>query len=236
MGFAELTGKAKQRFPLKSPLTYTDCVYYRFTIEKEQEDSEGRSYWEVVKEEKSTNYFYIEDDTGKILVDPLDAEAILPVDYQHVDATGGGEIRYTEWYIQPDEQVYVLGTVRKFKDAVLDRKKKLRERLRSLKKDKEKLKQFDVDKNGQISIEEWDKAREQIEQGLFEEELKQPQKPEDDIVIAKGDTEKTFVISDKSEKEVRKELGIENIALIFIMGFCLLITMGISLLAKSCLP
>lgn len=232
MGLSELIGNTEQKFPLKSPLTHTDCVYYRFAIEEERRDFKGTRYWKVVNKGNSANYFYIKDDTGEILVDPLDAEVILPVDYEYVDTIGERRKRYTEWYIQPGEQVYVLGTVRKFKDAVLDRKEKLKERLRKLKEDKERLKQFDIDKDGQISIEEWDKAREQIEQELFEEELKQPQEPKDDIVIAKGDIEKTFIISDRSKKEVSKKIGIKSILLIFI-GFCLVVGMCASLLARS---
>lgn len=239
MGLSELMGKAKQSAiggPLKSPITHTDCVYYRFLIEKERRGYKGRRYWTVVNEGNSTNYFYIEDETGKILVDPLESEVILPKDYEYVDEEIVGissyRKRYTEWYIQPGEQVYVLGTVMKFKDDVLARKEKLIERLRQLKEDKEKLKKFDINKNGQISVEEWDKAREAIEQKLLEEELKQPSEPEDDIVIAKGDNEKTFIISDHSEKEVTKKIGIKSIYLI-LGGCCLIIGMFASLLART---
>ncbi|MDI6735416.1 MAG: hypothetical protein QME42_04345 [bacterium] len=36
MGFAEIKGKARQKIPLKSPLTSADCVYYKFLVEKER--------------------------------------------------------------------------------------------------------------------------------------------------------------------------------------------------------
>ncbi len=235
MGLSELKGKAKQKSPLRSLLTHKDCVYYRFLIEKEERRGRSSS-WKTVSEGSSTDYFYIEDETGRLLVDPLDAEIILPLDYQYIDTIGKflftKRMRYTEWYIQPDEDIYVLGTVKKIKDDILSRKKKLRKQLRKLKEDKEKLKKLNIDKSSQISIEEWDKVEETIKQEIFGEELKQPPEPEDDIVIAKSDIEKIFIISDHSEKEITKKFGMKSVLLIF-GGCCLIIGMLISLLARA---
>ncbi|MDD5688161.1 MAG: GIDE domain-containing protein [Elusimicrobia bacterium] len=239
MGFSELSGVARQKFDLKSPLTNAVCVFYRFTIERKSVNKKNRRtwMWELIKEKTSTIYFYIEDETGQILVDPMDAEAVLPVDYRYVETQGTltstpVELRYTEWYIEPGDKLYILGTVRKFKDAVGDRREKLTERLRQLKENKEKLKGFDTNKDGNIDAEEWDKARESVEQELVEEELKNPVVLEDDVVVAKGDVENTFFISDRSEKELTQKLFLKSI-LFGLGGTLLIIIILTSLLARS---
>jgi hypothetical protein len=194
--------------------------------------SKGRRYWEKINEGCSTNYFYVEDSTGKILVDPLDCEPILTRDYQNVDIDIGGKKRYTEWCLQPDELVYVLGNVRKFSENIDDRKLKLIDALQKLKQDKERLTKFDKDGDGQISQEEWDEARNKVEQELLEKEIKEPANTEDDIVIAKGDMEKTFIIADRDEHEVIKQFSISSI-LATSGGIAIIITMAVSLIARS---
>ncbi len=235
MGFVEIKGNARQKMPLKSPLTFADCVYYKFLVEKERTGSKGRRYWVTVNEGSSTEYFYLEDETGKILVDPLDAEIILPYDYRYIEGEFGlltaGRTRYTEWYITPGEEIYVLGNVKKFKDAFVERKKKLILKLQELKQNKEKLMEHDTNKDGKIDITEWDKAVEKIKQELFEEEISKTVNTEDDIVIAKGETEKTFIISDMTEKKLIKKMTTRGYLYIS-GGFCIIISMVLSLLAR----
>jgi hypothetical protein len=236
MGINEVTGFARERAPLKSPLSGASCVFYKFKMEKEVRRSKGGTYWQTVNEGCSANYFYIEDGTGKLLVDPLYAETMLLEDYENISgATGifsGNRMRYTEWYIAPGDYVYILGTVRKFKDMVQDRKDRLIEKLRKLKEDRERLlKEFDADKDGQISAEEWDRARSAMEQELLEEEQKNPPAIEDDIVIAKGDAEKTFILSDRDETDVTHKLGWWSFGSTA-LGFLLVIVMAVSILAR----
>ncbi|MCX5782210.1 MAG: GIDE domain-containing protein [Elusimicrobia bacterium] len=202
MGIAEIVGLARLKYPLKSPLTYTECAYYRYLIERENTDSKGRKYWVKEEEGSSSSYFYIEDTTGKILVDPLNAEIMLIRDYQNIESHRFARKRYTEWTICSGDYVYVLGTVKKFKNMFEERKIKLNEKLQALKQDAKKMKEFDKDGDGEISIDEWDNARAKAEIELLEEELNKPKENEDDIVIGKGDFEKTFIISDRDEKEV----------------------------------
>ncbi|MFH1563900.1 MAG: GIDE domain-containing protein [Nitrospirota bacterium] len=237
MGFGEVKGTARQKMPLQSRLTHTECVYYKFLIEEERRDSKGRSSWVTVDEGSSTEYFYIEDETGKILVDPLDAEVILPYDYRQIGLDDGGLLmnrrkRYTEWYITPGEEIYVLGNVQKFKDALAGRKEKLILKLQELKQNKEKLMQYDTNKDERIDITEWDIAVEKTKQELFEEEIKKTGDMEDDIVITKGEIEKTFIISDMSEKRLVRKMAIQGYLCIS-SGFCIIIIITTSLLARS---
>lgn len=233
MGISELVGLAKEKYPLKSRITAANCVFYKYLIEQETKDSKGNKHWSKVSEGNSANYFYLEDNTGKILVDPLNAETVLVKDYEFIDMKNGCRVRYSEWYIQPGDYVYILGTIRKFKDNIQDRKDRLIEKLRKLKEDKNKLNQFDADGDGQISVDEWDKAKEKIEEELLKEDLTKTQElAQDDIVIAKGTEEDTFIISDRDEDEVKKKLLTRG-ALSTAAGLIIIVLMLISLFSRA---
>jgi hypothetical protein len=207
-------------------------VCYRFKIEEERADSKGRKYWATVKEGGSAEYFYVEDATGKMLIDPLNAELLLAQDYQQINGSlFQRRTRHTEWFLRPGDYVYLLGTVKKFRDAALQRRDTLNERLRALKADTARLTAFDTNKDGQISAEEWDAARRQTEQALLEEELRRPPDDTDDLVIAKGTGEQTFVIADRDERDVAGNFMMKS-AFSSIGGIALTLLMFASMLAR----
>jgi len=231
MGATELKGKAVKKYDLTSRLCRAVCVYFRFLIEREVKDSKGRTHWEIVDQGASTNYFYLEDETGKILIDPMGAEDVMDPDYRVTDRQNGRLMRYTEWYIKPGDSIFAFGTVRKFKDNIVDRKEKLTQKLRELKTNKEKLMQFDADRDGQLSVEEWDAAVKSAEEDLLGEELAHQPSIEDDIVMALGEAEKTFIISDKSENEISKKLLLTSAAFVIIGGI-IVVGITVSLVAR----
>jgi hypothetical protein len=233
LGFAELKGVAAPKCLLRSRVTLAECVFFRFVIEKEKRGARGRRYWDVVDEGCSTNYFYIDDGTGRMLVDPLNAELVLSVDYRHEETKDGSRMRYTEWYLRPGDPAYVLGTVRPFRDAVQDRADRLREKLRELKAASARLAQFDTSKNGQIDADEWDRARAATEQALLEEELQNNAPADgDDVMIAKGEAETTMLIADCAEREVTRKLLLQSMGFV-IGGGALVMAMTASLLARA---
>ncbi|MDO9391765.1 MAG: GIDE domain-containing protein [bacterium] len=244
MGLAEVQGKAAPYVWLKSPLTLTECLYYKFLVEKYEQEGKN-SRWKVVNEGSSTHFFYVEDETGKILVDPVDAELHLASDYKytgtdiissgkaHTYSTpsifGGQRMRYTEWYIVPNDTVYAIGTVKKWKSAFDDHKFKVAEKLKAIKEDKERLKKFDLDGNGQIDCDEWEMARQQAEQDLLKEQLEKPQQMEDDVVISRDPSNNIMIISDQDERQVIKNKTIQA-GLSFVSGGGLIVWMAYLLL------
>lgn len=135
MGHVEVYGKAvpiKDKI-LKSPFSSSDCVYYKFTIE-EYRRSNKNSHWVTIKSGEEGNHFYLKDDTGKVLIDPNKAEVDIPADMVYRSGIGheppkpvmsflkksnlthesfigfNKTMRYTEYYIAPDDRIYVLGT------------------------------------------------------------------------------------------------------------------------------
>jgi len=230
MGICEIIGLAKEKFPLKSPLTFTECVYYRFLIEEERSGSKGRTYWATVSSGSSILPFYVEDETGKMLVDPAGAEVILPADFRNTEGFFPRK-RYTEWYICQCEAIYVLGTVGKAADSDEIHKAKLTERLKEIKQHKGMLEIFDADKNGQLDAKEWDAAVAKVEEILNEEEPG-GWRIEDDVVISAGAAGVEYIISDHSEKELIGRFELAAYGSIF-FGFTVVIVMLISLLTRA---
>jgi hypothetical protein len=228
LGLVELTGQAKKTRIFNAPLSGTECLFYRYTVERYQ--SSGRSgKWVVIAKGDSTYCpFCLDDGTGKIMVFPCDAELIMPVKYQYQTGLGRGlpdnlvnfmesnglsyrtflgnySLRFKEWFILPDEPVYVLGTAEKTNDCLSDHKEKLAIRLERLKGDPKAMAEVDSNKDGTISNEEWDQAVAKVEEKLLDEELTSGAQDEaTDVAIRKGDNKQAFIISDEDQAQITK--------------------------------
>lgn len=215
MGLVEVSGRAQPKALLKSPITATDCVYYKFLVERRER--RGKSdQWVTVSQGASTNYFYVDDGTGRILVDPVEADIHLSQDYRYSDAVSAGNtlgllfnvgtfsqrMRYTEWYIIPGDLVYVMGTVTRWRNDQQERQFALAERLKELKADRERMKEFDRDGDGVIDADEWEAARQRAEQDILRQELDNPRDETDDLVVARDPMNHLMIISDQSEKQL----------------------------------
>ena len=74
MGLVEVHGKAKGEQRVISPVSHTPCYYYKVAIERWEKDSKGRGSWHNYKSDFSGVRFYLEDETGHVLVDAQGAE------------------------------------------------------------------------------------------------------------------------------------------------------------------
>ena len=69
LGRVELHGRAQEKAELRAPFTGRACVYYRYTLE-ELVRSGNRNRWRQIESGDSAAWpFYLEDDTGRVLVD-----------------------------------------------------------------------------------------------------------------------------------------------------------------------
>jgi len=252
MGLVELQGKAQQWiYSLKGPLTGRSCVFYKYLIERYERRGKNSSWVKVADGGSYDNLFHLDDGTGKVLVNPKRAELNLDKpDFSFESGLFGGDIpsnlvrfldhndikyqtwfgkqrmRFREWDICPNDQVYVLGTVNKNESFVSDFKIKLNERLRELKAKPEEMKKFDADGDGIVSVYEWEQAVAKMKEEMLEEQLKQPaQLQETNFVIDKGQEETIFIISEKSEKDLLQHLNWQ----------CLAEIIGGALLASGCI-
>jgi hypothetical protein len=112
-------------------------------------------------------------------------------------------LRFREWYITQDEPVYVMGTAKKADDRPAGNRQKLIARLEGLRNSPEKMRQADINKDGDISEDEWNHAVSRVEQQILEEELASaPAGDRVDVVIGKDDGGNVFIVSDASQKEL----------------------------------
>ena len=254
LGLVELCGKAEKATHLSSPLTKTECVLYKYLVEEYRRRGKSSEWVTIASGDSFYAPFWINDATARIMVFPLRAELILPVDYKFT--TGLGKkipaflqefmdthgisygswlfrrtLRFREWFIRPGENVYVLGTAKKTEAPQKDRNSELIGRLERLKADEQKMKEIDLNKDGQVSLEEWDKAVVKVEQELLQEEIKSSAADNPlDVVMGRGDTETVFIISDHSEKDLTKKLARECLLGIFGGAALSLILLGYLLL------
>jgi len=136
MGLAEIYGNAVpyQKKILKSPFNGKDCVYYRYSIEEYRRSGKS-SHWVTVKKGSSNEHFCLEDDTGRVLVDLEGANIEISKDFEFtnslslfgknkpfpssissfltnnkLDMYRSRTTRYSEYVIEPDDGLYILGT------------------------------------------------------------------------------------------------------------------------------
>ncbi len=211
MGQVEVHGRARQKYPLRSPYTYTNCVHYSYRVYEER--WRGNRYRWVLKEwgDSGNIPFYIEDDTGRVLVLPEEA-VIKAGDREVVWGDGifgahtrsyGTKRRVVEQFIPEGRYLYVMGFARRTKARERIKKERLIARLRSLKKDPRLLRDYDIDGDGRISEDEWDRARRDVE----EEILLDGSTAEDAIAIGEHPTGGLFYIADRQEDVIISSLA-----------------------------
>ena len=133
MGLVEINGLAKGPYVINSPLKQLSCYYYR-SIAWEYQQRGKNSEWVKVAEESLHVPFYMDDGSGKLLVDPTGAEMDLHCDmheeYNRSVLLSGPEmpgqvygflsrhgvdssrrIKVEECCISPNNPLFILGTL-----------------------------------------------------------------------------------------------------------------------------
>lgn len=156
-GYVELLGKGLPLAgaPVLSPLTSRPCLWFRFRIERRQNDK-----WVHEDSGESDASFILDDGSGQCLVDPEGAE-ILPVRHERWTAR---DRRYNEWRLLERDPVHVIGhfVTKGSLDLRLDHAEDVKALLAEWKKDPPQLlSRFDLDGNGELDMREWELARRQ---------------------------------------------------------------------------
>jgi hypothetical protein len=133
MGLVEISGLATGPYVLTSPLKQAPCYYYR-ALAWEWKQGGKNSEWVKVAEETLHVPFYLDDHTGKLLVDPRGAEMDLHCDlhqqYKCYGLLPGREmpgpvsaflarhganptktVKVEEYSIKPKDFLFALGTL-----------------------------------------------------------------------------------------------------------------------------
>jgi hypothetical protein len=181
-GYVELMGKIKfsQNQMLKSP-SGESCVWYRLTrYEQKQRANTTRNFFDLLSDdfnafvwfvfgiadhnwyekdvEESDLSFLIEDGTGECTVKPKYADFFTKTKrtlFQGLDT------KFEEELLLHGEKVYVLGEFKSFgASKVVDAEKEAAILLAEWKVDKDTFhSRFDTNKNGEIELDEWERAR-----------------------------------------------------------------------------
>ncbi len=228
MGPVEVAGKAASYTPLKTPYSMVDCVWFSFVVQEYREhfSTYGRrgAFVTVASGNSEDIPFYVEDDTGKVLVDPRGAVVEVKCrEVTHRSPPGSGRrglgvsagyTRITETYIPWQYPVYVMGVAQHHKESTDSGRAEYLQRLRELKQSPEKLARLDLNQDGRIDPEEWERARAAVEREMLLEKLRSPQS-EEVVYIGKGESGELFMISDRSEHELVRSLKIRTVLGIF---------------------
>jgi hypothetical protein len=189
MGMVEVKGKAIRRYALVSPMAHIPCVYYRLTRYKRDKNNQ----WKKVGVTKSSRAsFLLEDETGRIEIDPARCRVTAGTKQEgHEGNTGfilsnNAEEKWVENIIVEGALIYVLGFAASRPKTGPSRHDRKIEALRDLKSDPQLLQRYDQDGDGKIDADEWEAARQDIDERLTRESLLQRQKrrkQEEQIVI-----------------------------------------------------
>ncbi|MCL6566510.1 MAG: E3 ubiquitin ligase family protein [Acidobacteriia bacterium] len=87
MGLVEVAGRAAGNTTVPSGIGQVPCYCSQIMIERYERRGKS-SRWVTVHKENLGIPFYVEDDTGRVKVDPTGAELDLPVDIQYTTESG----------------------------------------------------------------------------------------------------------------------------------------------------
>ena len=187
-GYVELEGLGKLMDgpPIIAKLSGLPCVWFRYKIEELVTTTTGRTNnkrWETIGKGESVETFWLQDDTGRVVVDPEGAE-VTP---RHKDSwrsgapiggiahpeyirsflasgAGGRSYRFTEERINSGERLYALGQLKNISSytSMPTVDEEVRALLGEWKRDQPALRQkFDLNHDGKIDQTEWMLARAQ---------------------------------------------------------------------------
>ena len=224
MGLAEVHGKADTLEPIKAPLSGKDCLYWQVYFRGITKATKGKDAPEVfsIGEYASDSGFYIQDDTGRILVDPkglsfekISADFVYSaVKVDRLELSKMREVKY-------GRLKFYVATFRSFK--LQKEKKGIIERNPPPESLKRFCGQYNInleslsEKFMNVIVTEYylPKSKETYIMGTVMEEPKSP----NNKVLRKGTYVDFFYMSDKHEKEVVENMGKDSSRLIVWGGF-----------------
>jgi hypothetical protein len=161
-GYVELVGRGVPLggLPVLSPLTGLPCLWYRYRVERRQD-----SKWIPDGSGESDASFIIDDGTGQCVVDPEGAEMLVA----RRDTWTRADRRYTQWLLVRNDAIYALGEfiTKGSVDIDHNRDEDVKALLAEWKQDRQRLmERFDLDKNGELDMREWELARRQAKREI----------------------------------------------------------------------
>ncbi len=176
MGLVELQGRAVRKYALVSPVSQLPCVYYR--LRKYRRDSKNN--WRLSHSTDSGHVpFYLEDDTGKVTIDPRGASVSARERQESYGdratslfgTIGSSDEKWVEEVVSEGARLFILGEAGESRRTRIPLRARVTKALQELKRNPEALQQYDRNGDGLICETEWEQARSTIEQHVLEQSL-----------------------------------------------------------------
>ncbi len=243
-GYVELVGHGHliEEQPITSPLSGDTCLWYEYQVEKQEINLMNlliRDVWRTVRREASDSLFLIKDETGQCIIDPEGASVTVKDDYvwygsampSHRSPVArkisegsnfNNQYRYTERLLYPGDRLYAIGLYETIGGAgtTLDVNADVRDLLREWKKDTETLmKRFDTNKDGKLSMQEWQKVREAAYQEAKKKYGERKKMPPINRIGKTNDSRRPFILSAVEQNTLTRELHLHS--MLWLILFCL---------------
>lgn len=108
MGLAEVKGKLISIKEMMAPIENVSCIGYEYKIESISRDKDGKESYSTISSEIVCNRFYIEDETGKIEVNPEQLDFVW-IELNKRYESGGR--RYSQYIIKANDEMLLIGKV-----------------------------------------------------------------------------------------------------------------------------
>ncbi|MGE4543279.1 MAG: GIDE domain-containing protein [Pedobacter sp.] len=176
MGLVELQGRAVRKYALVSPVGQLPCVFYR--LRKYRRDSKNN--WRLSHSTDSSHVpFYLEDETGKVTIDPRGAsvsarerqESYGDRSTSLFGSIGSSDEKWVEEVVSEGAQLFILGQAGASQQARIPLRERVTKTLQELKRNPAALQHYDRNGDGHICETEWEHARSSIEQQVLQQSL-----------------------------------------------------------------
>jgi hypothetical protein len=242
LGTVEVCGQAEMISEMLDPIYSQPCVFYDIEVTRHQ----GKRQVTVYKRTSNDNLFRVVDETGAAVVNPCGADLYFKSDIdtgiglfsnpdmavkQFVNALGYGSswsgVRVRAKILRPGDSLYVLGhassapTGMRLKDSVIrtgiNAALSLAQIAKKIKSNTSYMAKMDVNGDGNVDSEEWDKGLARYKQE-FEAELQRRATPlaNDNLIMIGKETGGLLVLADRSEREFLSQL--DRLAFLQIIG------------------
>lgn len=224
MGLVELNGVAQPRTVAQpAPISKIPCCWWACAVQELRSNGKN-SHWATLKTIGSNDLFYLDDTTGRVMVNPINADlhvltqtielnsatrtAMSPVlQGWGLDDThwfgGVRRLRVMEQVIPDGAPVYLMGQLISTAESTQDQRARLMARLRAAKADAQLMAAADLNKDGQVDPNEWDALRKQQEDIFYKEELaRQANMPNEHQMLVQAPTEHPYIISTGDEGDL----------------------------------
>lgn len=193
-GYVELAGRCRPLDGTRNlaPLTQRPCVWWQYRVQRRTgsaSSGKARAKWQTVSSGRSEQPFLLDDGTGECIVQPSGASVLAAEATTWYGDTpwptqapgrrnrfGEAEYRYSEQRIYEHEQVVVLG---RFRSHLAASERDVRGETAALiaewKQDQAALtERFDTDGDGEVSLAEWQRAREEAKRTVLQKHIEEP--------------------------------------------------------------